>query len=492
MSERSLPEIRLLHAGELPVLWADAPPPHTVQLLFRVGRADETLASGGITHFVEHLAMPAEPPALECNAFVSYLLTGFWARGEISEVTEFLQGVAGRLCDLPLGRMEVERKILLAEEDLGFGPEQYLAKWRFGAVGFGLSSFPQLGLKRLTDAMVRDWARLRFTSSNAVLLWCGPFVDPGLDLADGPPHAIPEPWPAPGLKTPAFLNASADAVTAGLLLPRTSESELVTEVLRSRIARRLRFESGLVYGVDVVSGPLSDELAGTTICAPCRVDLAERVRDGLLAALDALATEGPTADELAVALQVLRTNESDPALVPNLLFRQAFEHLIGRRSQPLSDSLALLEATSPERVAEILSEALETALLVLPDGLEPGDSRFGPRLEAFPRERPVAGQEFQRRGAWRGGARKELLIVGRNGVSHTMPGADTFTVRWETCAAVGTWKDGTRVLWSESGFVICVWPQLWRKGEKATGLIDEHVPSDMVIDMGDDPRPLPS
>ena len=246
-----------------------------------------------------------------------------------------------------------------------------------------------------------------------------------------------------------------------------------------------------MYGVDVVSGPLSDELAGTTICAPCRVDLAERVRDGLLAALDALATEGPTADELAVALRVLRTNESDPALVPNLLFRQAFEHLIGRRSQPLSDSLALLEATSPERVAEILSEALETALLVLPDGLEPGDSRFGSRLEAFPRERPVAGQEFQRRGAWRGGARKELLIVGRNGVSHTMPGADTFTVRWETCAAVGTWKDGTRVLWSESGFVICVWPQLWRKGEKATGLIDEHVPSDMVIDMGDDPRRCP-
>jgi hypothetical protein len=60
MAERALPEVRRSEVGGVPVFWADAPRPYEVQLLFRMGRADETLATSGITHLVEHLAMVEE------------------------------------------------------------------------------------------------------------------------------------------------------------------------------------------------------------------------------------------------------------------------------------------------------------------------------------------------------------------------------------------------------------------------------------------------
>ena len=52
-------------------------------------------------------------------------------------------------------------------------------------------------------------------------------------------------------------------------------------------------------------------------------------------------------------------------------------------------------------------------------------------------------------------------------------------------------RDGVRVLWDESGFIVPVWPQHWKKGEEATRLVDELAPADVVVDMGDEPSPQP-
>lgn len=58
MAERALPKVRRSDVGGVPVFWADAAPPYELQL--RVGRADETLATSGITHILEDLAMVGE------------------------------------------------------------------------------------------------------------------------------------------------------------------------------------------------------------------------------------------------------------------------------------------------------------------------------------------------------------------------------------------------------------------------------------------------
>jgi hypothetical protein len=46
--------------GGVAIFWADAPRPYEVQLLFRGHRADEALATSGITHLVEHLGLVEE------------------------------------------------------------------------------------------------------------------------------------------------------------------------------------------------------------------------------------------------------------------------------------------------------------------------------------------------------------------------------------------------------------------------------------------------
>jgi hypothetical protein len=42
----------------VPLYRAEAPPPFVVGVIFRVGRSDEELAHAGVSHIVEHLAIP--------------------------------------------------------------------------------------------------------------------------------------------------------------------------------------------------------------------------------------------------------------------------------------------------------------------------------------------------------------------------------------------------------------------------------------------------
>jgi zinc protease len=490
MAERALPEVRRSEVGGVPVFWADAPRPYEVQLLFRVGRADETLATSGITHLVEHLAMPSEPVPLDCNVFVSYLTTGFWARGETPDLREFVTAVAARIRDVPLGRMEVEREILLAEEDLGYTAEAVFLCRRFGATGFGLIGFPELGLRRLDQEAVSDWARLRFTRDNAALVLSGPHADLELELPGGPRHCAPEPRPLATVKLPSFLSWSAPAVSLNLLVRREPVGEVAAEVLRSRAARRLRFETGHVYGVEVSGVPLTAELASVTLHANCRSERAAAVRDALLTLLDELADAGPTADELVAAASVVQTRIASPAATAELLHQHAYEHLVGLPWEPAADSYARLDGLTAPEVEMILAQALETALLALPGELDADGSRFGASPES-PDDRPVTGREFRRRGAFLGPARQERFVVGKNGVTHLLPGRESITVRWATCAAVTAWRNGVRCLWGESGFLLYLWPDLWRHGAKATELVDELAPRGVVVDMGDDPPPTP-
>ena len=54
-----------------------------VGLLFRVGFADESFRTSGISHLAEHLALPTAPLAgVDYNGTVDCLMTLLWARGD--------------------------------------------------------------------------------------------------------------------------------------------------------------------------------------------------------------------------------------------------------------------------------------------------------------------------------------------------------------------------------------------------------------------------
>jgi hypothetical protein len=111
-------EIRREEIGGIPIFWAESELPFLAALVFRVGRADERLARAGITHLVEHLALPAQRLAgVEFNGQVGATTTLFWATGERDAVLRWLEATSSALAKLPLGRLEAERSILLTEAE---------------------------------------------------------------------------------------------------------------------------------------------------------------------------------------------------------------------------------------------------------------------------------------------------------------------------------------------------------------------------------------
>ena len=94
----------------------EGPNTFTGALVFRSGRADETLKSGGISHLVEHLAIhPFEALPYAINGFVDDTRTVFHATGTPAEVATFLNGIASNLANLPVDRLEDEMRVLRVE-----------------------------------------------------------------------------------------------------------------------------------------------------------------------------------------------------------------------------------------------------------------------------------------------------------------------------------------------------------------------------------------
>jgi len=96
------------HVSGIPVVWQHRPGPLVAGVGFRVGRADEPLAQGGVTHLVEHLAMSGIGDVLyDYNGWVNGSTTWFGFRGRPDEFGEFFGRIQHGLTDLsrrPPGR----------------------------------------------------------------------------------------------------------------------------------------------------------------------------------------------------------------------------------------------------------------------------------------------------------------------------------------------------------------------------------------------------
>ena len=106
----------------------------------RASKADERLSRSGLTHLVEHLAMPIdEVPGVDVNASVEPGWTLFWAAGPPDSVAEHLNAVAANLRKPPLARFDTERRILMTEAYGRNGPGHLAFAYmlRFGARGTG-------------------------------------------------------------------------------------------------------------------------------------------------------------------------------------------------------------------------------------------------------------------------------------------------------------------------------------------------------------------
>lgn len=479
-------EVHRTEFSGLPAYWGIGQGPFAVGVVFRVGRADEVATHSGITHLVEHLALPAVGSTdVDFNGAVSSATTWLWATGERDAALRFMQQTLAELSDLPK-RVETERGILLTEAagrgDSAFGIASCL---RFGPVRHGLIGYPEFGLRWLDHARAQEWSRERFTRANAALWMIGePPDDLDLRLPEGIRWPVPPPEPMPEMAFPSVYPLSGDGfVAAGMLMERSTAGHVVAGVALERARQTLRYERGLSYSVDLIWEPLSADVAHVVLVGDCRQG-SEREAGALLRrVLEELAESGPSELELAREVEERRKRASDTGHLGGHLFAAAAGELLGRDFASARQLVAEAREVTPASAMDALRAGLETALLLTQD------ERWQPvgRWASYPlfSEQAVSGRTFKPEGPWsrEGQNRKTRVVAGSDGVSFVNAEGHPITVEFDDCVALERWPDGLRVLWGRDATRLSLHPAGWTFGAQLIPLIDEHVAADRFVPM---------
>jgi len=356
----------------VPVFTVDRPGPHQAALVFRVGRADETLATSGVTHLVEHLALFAVDDDLRrSGGFVDHFRTVFFTSGSPDEIAQFLVSVSGALQALPLDRVELEKQVLLTEAaSAGGSMWQMLMGLRFGAEHFGLLAHDEVGLRRIDADEVARWCASRFVSANAAIWSTCPLpADLDLQLAPGkrfPPQRV---MTLAGVPLPAYVDTHTSGVVLSALGSRSTALTVALSLLEQRVHRNLRVGRGLSYAVTGSYVPLAAHAAHVTFGADCLDEHAVIVRDEILQELRGLAQDGPGLDELSAEVEKRIEHWSQENTPDNgELDAAAMDELLGKGVSTRAELVHDLEVLTPDHVSRALWETLETIILCAPTG----------------------------------------------------------------------------------------------------------------------------
>lgn len=471
-------------------IWIDAPPPLRAGLLFRTGRADETLATAGQTHLIEHLALSSQGDSSQFqNGFVGGAVTGFFKMGHAEEVTAFLSRVTDALSSLPSNRLESEKKVLEAEH----AARQYdfrstLLRWRYGAVGYGLLGIPQFGIRRATLEQMHEYAAQRFTKENAILWLSGP---PSTNIRLNLPHGTRQPLP-PLMSIrenyPSWIVDNAcGGLACGATVPRASASSIFREIAYMRLRKHLRTTRGISYAPRVFYDPLNAETAHLVLYADSdkehRAELAdvfgevykelgevtesefeasrERIREQWVGALEML-----SGDRMVIEAQ-----------------RGAMDWILGKEYESIELLTSQLLSVTLDDVLAFGSIMQATALFALP-GEAAMQSWYG-QSTALPIGPVVQGNETLSIDA---PIDRSRLVHGTDGVSLLSPRGLHHTVRYSELAGALFYEDGCVVLIGFDADTVTVEPTLWRGGQIIGQKIRERVPPKLVLDQRSRPE----
>jgi predicted Zn-dependent peptidase len=469
-----------VHATEvdgIPTLFAHATGPMRAGLVFRVGVADETLATAGTTHLVEHLTLHRQGLAdFHFNGATKAAFTHFHVEGAEHEVAAYLNGVCASLTDLPMERLETEKEILRTEESRRDNPQ--LPLWRYGAQGYGLVSYPEWGVRNLRPDDVRLWAQTWFTQGNAVLWIAGERLPAGLTLKLHPGTRRPLPAITSALPTtPAYFADGKGGVLLDAVVTDTTAARLYSGVLERELSRALRQEDGSSYTTATDYAARRDGFALVTAFADALPAKQDAVLGGFL---DVLA--GLQVGRIAQTdVEAVRTRADGALTAPDAAVQRlpgtAEDLLAGRRLRGLDELRSELWAVTPGHVHAVAVEAARSALLQVPAGHSADWAGYttAPTTSSY----AVTGRRFASVGG-----DGSALVVGDEGVSVTARGKEkeqAATVLYRACAAMMSWPDGGRRLIGTDGLVVDVEPGLYGIDAHTMATIDAAVPPTAVV-----------
>ena len=469
------PQVHETRLDGVRTVWVDAAAPFTAQLMFRVGVIDEELATRGITHLVEHLALaPLRDVAHPYNGMVTLDHTAFWAAGSTGDVIAFLREVSLNLRHLPIDRLKVEARVLMAEAmgHPGTAGSSILAH-RFGARGPGLIGFEEYGLRRVSGAEVNDWAIRHFTADNAVLLLTGPPPD-GLELPlrRGAHSPLPTTWAYDDLpEEPTNVREQEAGGSLAVFGARTTALRLATDVVRQRLEDRLRHDLGRVYAVGGEYVPLTPTEAFVVWGADSEPAHAVEVSETLVESVRDIAQRGPSDEELARAItkivnQALVARDS---LAQSQGLESAQAMLFGRDPLDLVEHLGSLADIAAGDIAAALRRPFERAVGVLAAGAETGFAPYSPD-----HDNPISGRAFR---AKRGKAR---MVLGSDAMALQVAGEQA-VLRFDQLAVSDHVQSTRRILIDERGAWIDFDATQWWRGERLLAGLDAATPPDVVI-----------
>ena len=483
---------------DVPVRWTDQPGRFGASLVFRVGVRDETFATAGITHLVEHLAFSGAPvPNHDSNGEVSLGITEFTFEGTPLEVAESVNAVCESLDALASGRVDgsmlaKELNILEAEgETFPLPPEMAEALTNhYGLSGPGMASADEKYLDRLGAEDVARHAATYFTRGNAILVCTAePPANLRLPLPDGPRRPL-SPANRVGAPGPAEYVSGGTELVISFRIPGGNDGaigvdHLVQQSLERRIHEGLRREHGLVYGADCSSVTVDDKsalLVAKINVAPRNV---AKAAGHVIDELRALRDTGLTAEELSRFAANLSSDRAEPGAEQTEAYQWAVSELCGQRPWFWKDFAESLDTYTPEQTAKFLAGLESTLLVGLPEEALPEevDERTG---VVFPPRRSetktgLQGEVYKRGflARFAGAPADARLVVGQTGIELTLFG-ETTAVHWEGIVGMesGMFDGGPEMitLYTHDAFQLEFLSAWFRRGKVAVSRIRAAVP----------------
>ena len=459
-------------------------------LTFRVGVTDEAMSQRGITHLIEHLVLKGlGEKAYRYNGMVDGLFARFFMSGRAGDLVEFFNHVSAALRALPMDRIVQESAVLRAES--ARRPVEWLSAmyaYRYGFRSWGLLAADELGLVEPRPERLEQWIATYFSTSNAAL-WLSGALPAGLriELDEGRRMLPGEPEPVL-TALPAWVTQKANGLGITITGQRSTELRLITHVLQRRAQSELR-DSGLSYSVQLSYEPQTKNRAHIGLWADALPANMGKVGAVLMAVVDQLAEQGPRSEELEQYIGAVERTHEDPEALVGWLAATASDGLLDAPALDWGGWFDELRQVTPEAARLSLASALPSALLMVPPEVEPPAGRF----TAVPRwsEGRVTGITTGLRLGLSTAGRNIRLTVGDDGVTLAHDERRIITVWFRQCAAMLTWKDGSRTLFGEDASRLHLCPRDWPNGASIIRWIDRHVAADRVVPMGDRPKPDP-
>jgi hypothetical protein len=458
------------------------------ELIFGVGRRDETYIRSGVGHLFEHLVMgTVGPVSLPHNAHVSPWTTTFQAAGPPEQVADFLRRVALAIAEPDFTLVDRERRILLAEQSANGGPGPTEGHYgeRFGARHLGLLGANDPALFALTREDIVDWRDRWFVTANAILSFTGS-VPSGLDvrLGNGP-------MPERDLDAPDLFGGRPEWADGPLAVsvrgPWSDEMVIGMRCVRTAVAQRLRFDLAIAYSPFVEMLALDGQesvFALATDCLPGHESVAATV---LVEELRA-AGRGIDADLLSGEVKKALAELLAPDVEGHDLSTAALDLLLDL-DEPWTPSRSIdnLQAMTPDGVARALSEALPTLFLTVPEEEADPDQIPIPRREPQ-RLDPSTAVRAYRRSIGSDAPRGSRLIVHEDGLSLWLPYIERHA-RWDEVIGVIV-DDGVHVVIGLDGWPLPVDASDWRGGGRVVDEVLRRVSPDLVVAADPSPEEL--